>query len=198
MNLPLFVLDSPDVSAKIDRLAFKKDDTNEYMLDLVIMDFLDIAPECPVGYRPLAVHIVPYTVVDEEIIYYAFAKEGLPSIYVSFLIKQDDFVSHNPTDPMMSLCSSIVGKIVILLDQPHIDMKLDTKDFKFPATIKGEFVWAFEVKGDNNQVVDEMVAQLGTVMGRVAKEQVINGDILVNPLSNLIVTYKAEADDIVI
>lgn len=198
MNMPLFILDSPDVRVIIDRLGFKKDDTDEYMLDLSITDFLDIATECPVGFRPLAVHVVPYTMVEGEIFYYAFAKEGLPSIYVSFAISQDDFVQNKPLDPMMSVCSTIVGKIIRTLDQPLIDMKLDTAKFMFPATVKGEFVWAFEVQGDNHQVVDEMVAQLGTVMGRVAKEQIKNGDVEVNSLSNSIVNYTAPADDIVI
>ncbi|MCY1341553.1 hypothetical protein D9M69_275080 [compost metagenome] len=98
----------------------------------------------------------------------------------------------------MSLCSTVTGKIIRTLDQPLIDMSLDTKNFMFPAVIDGEFVWAMEVTGDSHQVIDEMVANLGSVLGRVGKDQIINGDVEVNRLSSTIAAYKDPGADIVI
>ncbi len=198
MNFPLYILDSPDVKKLLERHAFTKDDSDEYHLDSTVMDYLDVGEECPIGYRPVAVHVIPFTRIGDDIFYYAFAKDGLPSIYVSFQIWQDDFLTHKTDDPVMSFCSTVVGKIIRTLDNPLIDMSIDKENFMFPAVIDGEFCWAMEVKGDNHQVIDEMVEGLGTTTGRVSKEQIVNGDVEVNRLSNSIVGYKTDSDDIVI
>lgn len=196
MSQKLFVNKSDKVAKQIGRLAFRHDKDGLYQLDNYIMKYLDIQEECPEGYRPVAVHILPYTLVEDEIVYYAFNSLGAPTLYVSFQITPDDFVAASESDPYMSLCRSIVGKIVRTLDAPQIDIALDMSRFTFPAVIDGEFIWAMEVQGDDHHTVDELVAQLGTVLGRITKEQVLNKDIEVNALSAAAVRYKAPASDI--
>ncbi|MNZ58233.1 hypothetical protein D3C78_762360 [compost metagenome] len=175
----------------ITKYGFTQNSQGRYMLDDKFLDHCTVADDCPEGYRPVAVHIVPFTIVEGEIIHYAFNTAQAPAIYVSFLIDVDDFVNHRAGDELMSPCQSVIGKIIRTLDAPHIDLKLDVENFKFPAVIDGEFIWAMEVKGDDHHTVDELVAQLGTVLGRVTKEQVLNGDVVVNKLSKDVVEYKA-------
>lgn len=196
MSHKLFVRNTDKVTKQMGRLAFRQTPQGLYMLDAWLMEHLDIKDECPEGYRPVAVHILPYTMIDGEMVYYAFNSLGAPTLYVSFQITPQDFVAASETDPYMSLCRSIVGKIVRTLDAPHIDIALDMSRFLFPAVINGEFIWAMEVQGDDNHTVDELVAQLGTVLGRITKEQVLNKDIEVNTLSAAAIQYKAPVSDI--
>ncbi|MNW61909.1 hypothetical protein D3C74_400010 [compost metagenome] len=98
----------------------------------------------------------------------------------------------------MSVPRSVIGKIVRTLDAPHIDIELDMSRFMYPSVINGEFIWAMEVKGDDNHTVDELVAQLGTVLGRITKAQVLNKDIEVNALSLAAINYKAPVSDLTI
>lgn len=194
----LFVRDTPKVAKQMGRLAFRQTPKGLYQLDAFIMQHLDIQEECPQGYRPVAVHILPYTMVEDEHVYYAFNSLGAPTLYVSFQITPEDFVAASETDPYMSLPRSIVGKIVRTLDAPHIDIALDMERFGFPAVVNGEFIWAMEVQGDDNHTVDELVGQLGTVVGRITKEQVLNKDIEVNALSLAAIEYKAPKSDLTI
>lgn len=198
MSHKLYVRDTEKVAKQMGRLAFRTNPKGLYQLDAFIIQHLDIQEECPEGYRPVAVHIMPYTVEEEEIIYYAFNSLGAPTLYVSFQITPDDFVAASDTDPYMSLPRSIVGKIVRTLDAPQIDIALDMERFGFPAVVNGEFIWAMEVQGDDNHTVDELVGQLGTVLGRITKAQVLNKDIEVNTLSAAAVEYKAPKSDLTV
>lgn len=190
INLPLFVLDSDEVRKKMDNAGFKSTG-DDYAIDEFIMDYLDIDDECPEGHRPVAVHIVPYTVVDGENVYFGFAAPGAVAIYVSFPITQQDFVG-KADNPMMSFARTILGKIIRTLDQPHIDISINKDQFYFPAMVAGEPVWAVEVKGDNHHVVDELVAQLGTVLGRITHSGAMDSLEEINELSRRIINYKAE------
>lgn len=191
----LYVKDTPEVNALITRLGFKTDTQGLYKLDEPLFDYMEIAEEPLESYRPVAVHIVPYTLIDNKRFYYAFQAEKGATVYVSFTITPDDFVQASDTDPYMSLCRSVVGKIISVLDQEHIDLKIDMSTFLFPAVIDGEFVWAMEVKGDNNVVVDELVAQLGTVIGRVAHSELTDDTEGFNALSAAIVNYKEQTNE---
>lgn len=198
MTHKLFVRNSPKVTKQMGRLAFRTNPKGLYQLDAFIMQHMDIQETCPDGYRPVAVHILPYTMVEDEHVYYAFNSLGAPTLYVSFQITPEDFVAASETDPYMSLNRTIVGKIVRTLDAPHIDIALDMERFMFPSVVNGEFIWAMEVKGDDNHTVDELVAQLGTVIGRITKAQVLNKDIEVNALSLAALEYKAPASDLTV
>lgn len=193
VNLTLFVQKAKAVDKLMAKHAFTyTKDGSRYALDDIVMPYLHCAEDTPEGYRPVAIHIVPYTVVDGEIVYYAFNAQGKPTIYMSFLIRQDDFTAYQKDEAAMSFCQTLVGKIVRTFDQPNVDMKLDTDKFKFPAVIDGEFVWSVEVTGDDHHSVDEMVKQLGNVIGRVTNGQIDNGDIPVNDLSLKVVKYVAK------
>lgn len=193
-GLQLYIADTQEVRDGLTRFRFNWGAERQYMVDDWVMDFLDVASECPDGFRPVAVHIVPYTVVDGEIVYYAFSHPETTTLYVSLPIENTDFVGR-VDNPMMSFARTVVGKIIRTMDQPNINMNIDPKEFHFPAVIDGEYVWAVEVKGDNNFVVDEMVKQLGTVLGRITHSQVLADTDVVNTLSQKIVTYKRDNPD---
>jgi len=198
MGQKLFISSAERVTKLLNNLQFKTHKDGSYKLDDRIMEHLDIQEECPEDHRPVAVHILPYTVVEGEIIYYAFNSLGAPTLYVSFQITPEDFVSTDKTAPYLSFCRTIVGKIVRTLDAPAIDLNVDMSRFLFPAVIEGEFIWAMEVKGDDHHTVDELVGQLGTVLGRITRHQVLHDDIEVNALSKAAVKYKAPADNLTI
>lgn len=198
MTHKLYVRNTPKVTKQMGRLAFRQTPKGFYQLDAFILQHLDIQEECPEGYRPVAVHVLPYTMVDDEHIYYAFNSLGAPTLYVSFQITPDDFVETSKTDQMMSLPRTIIGKIVRTLDAPQIDIAIDMEHFMYPSVVDGEFIWAMEVKGDDNHTVDELVAQLGTVLGRVTKAQILNKDIEVNALSEAAIRYEAPASDLTV
>lgn len=191
-NLGLLIQKAKAVDDLLVKHAFTyTPDGERYALDDIVMPYLHCAEDVPEGYRQVAVHIVPYTVQDDEIIYYAFNSVGKPTIYMSFLIRQEDFTAYKKGEVNMSFCQTLVGKIVRTFDQPKIDMKLDTSTFKFPAVIDGEFIWSVEVTGDDHHAVDEMVKQLGNVIGRVTNGQIAGDDIPVNELSVKIAKYVA-------
>lgn len=190
MNRQLFVHDTDEVRSKMDRAGFQMSG-EDYVIDGFIMDHLDVADECPEGHRPVAVHIVPYTVVDGENVYFGFQAPEGTAIYVSWPIKQEDFVGKR-NNPMMSYARTIVGKIVRMLDQPHIHISLKTDQFYFPAMVAGEPVWAVNVQGDNHHVVDELVGQLGTVLGRITHAGAMESLDEINEMSKRIINYKAE------
>lgn len=196
MAQKLYMLNDQKVRDMITKYGFMQNSAGRYLLDDNFLDFCTVDDDCPEGYRPVAIHIVPYTLHEGEIIYYAFNSMGLPTIYVSFLLDVDDFCNHRPGDEVMSPCQSIVGKIIRTLDIPHIGLSLDVNEFKFPAVIDGEFIWVMEVKGDDHHTVDEMVAQLGSVLGRATSNQIVGDEVIVNHLSKAIVTYKTPAPDI--
>ena len=191
MSQKLYIENNQEVRDLITKYGFAQNAHGRYFLDEPFLDRAVVDEECPEGFRPVALHIVPYTIVEGEIIYYAFNSMGLPTIYVSFSITPDDFVNHKAGDELMSPCQSIVGKVIQTFDAPHIDLKVDIDKFKFPAVVDGEFVWAMEVQSADHHTVDELVAQLGSILGRVTKEQIINGDVEVNKLSKDVVAYKA-------
>lgn len=191
-NLGLLIQKAKAVDDLLVKHAFTyTPDGERYALDDIVMPYLHCAEDVPKGYRQVAIHIVPYTVQDDEIIYYAFNSVGKPTIYMSFLIRQEDFTAYKKGEVNMSFCQTLVGKIVRTFDQPKIDMKLDTSTFKFPAVIDGEFIWSVEVTGDDHHAVDEMVKQLGNVIGRVTNGQIAGDDIPVNELSVKVAKYVA-------
>lgn len=187
MNLSLFVKDTPVVTELINKINFEVSRDDSYRLDGEIMEHLDCDEQCPEGFRPVAVHILPFTKVDGKPVYYAFHGAQQPTLYVSFQITQEDFVAP-PGGRTMSLCRTIVGKIIRLFDQPHIGITINKDHFVFPSVINGEFVWAVEVQGDNHQVVDQMVAQLGTIIGRLKEDS----ETPLNGLSQRILAYLGE------
>ncbi|MNI44221.1 hypothetical protein D3C76_112740 [compost metagenome] len=189
MNLKLCIDTSQEARDLIDATAFSTYASGNYRLDHPIMEHLNCLAEEEEGWRPVAVHVMPFTVVDGKNVYYAFNSVQDPTLYVSFPIYQDDFVAPEG-EQMMSFCRTIIGKIVRTFDAPHIDLKLDMTKFLFPTTVKGEFVWAMEIRGENHQVVDELVGQLGSVLGRVALDDILSGTVQVNSLSFDAVTYK--------
>lgn len=180
--------------------AFKTDESGAYIMDDWAMERMDLVEgEIPEGFRPVAVHVVPYTVVDGKLVYYVFQTQSTPEVFVSFPIHQDDFVGKNADDQTMSLCRTIIGKVVQVFDQPHLEMTLDTDNFKFPAIINGEFVWTIEIKGEDNQSVDDLVAQFGTVIGRTTLDDIDNEVSLVGPFSKKVITpLKEKSNDITV
>lgn len=198
MGHKLFISSAERVTKLLNNLQFKTHKDGSYKLDDRIMEHLDIQHECPEDHRPVAVHILPYTTIEGELVYYAFNSLGAPTLYVSFQITPEDFISTDKTAPYLSFCRTVVGKIVQTMDAPAIDLKVDMSRFLFPAVIQGEFIWAVEVQGDDHHTVDELVGQLGTVLGRITKQQVLNGDIEVNALSKAAIQYKAPADNLTI
>lgn len=197
MNLQ--VLATPEVAALIDRIGFAHTENGLYTLDSTVLEYLNVSDEEIPEHRPVSIHIVPYTVVEEEIIFYAFESPKEPTIYVSFPIVQKDFIA-NPAsgEETMSLCKTVIGKILRTLTQPEVDIKFDFSTFKFPTVMSGEFVWAFELRGDNDHTVDEMVGRLGTIIGRVTKGQVVDGDIPTNPFSIAIADYKEPENNLTV
>lgn len=200
MNPKLIIEATTSVRMEMDLKAFKTDESGAYIMDDWVMCFMDLVEgEIPEGFRPVAVHVVPYTVVDGNFVYYVFQTQSTPEVFVSFPIQQDDFVGKNTADQTMSLCRTIVGKVVQVFDQPHLEITLDTDNFKFPAVINGEFVWTIEIKGDNNQSVDDLVAQLGTVIGRTTLDDIENETSLVGSFSKKVITpFKEKSNDITV
>ncbi len=201
----LYVLNVKKMADLLDSVAFTENTSGRYALDNLLMDELKdngqeldcftVSDEQPPLYRPLAVHVVPYTVIEGVRNYFVFeANQGAPTVYVSYVITPDDFIA-NDGEQMMSLAKTIIGKIISVFNQPHIGIELDTKNFQFPAVLQGEFVWAVEVKGENNFVVDELVKQLGTTYGRVTQATASEEAKEFNSLSKAIIEYKKEPVD---
>lgn len=197
MENVLIIKDNDETRKKVTDLAFKEDPiTGGYEIDNAIFDYLELVkPEdIQKGYRIAAIHLVPYTKVGEEIVYFAFASpSGAPTVYVSFPISDSDFVAKDTTEEELtfSFARTMIGKVVRVLDQPHIGMHFSTKEFKFPAVIDGEFFFAFEVQGENNIVVDELASNLGQVVGRVTQFQIASDEVDVNDYSKKVVNYRA-------
>lgn len=197
MNLQ--ILNSPEVNSIIDRIGFAHTKDGIYTLDATILEYLNIEVDLIPEHRPVSLHIVPYTIVEEEIIFYAFESPKEPTVYVSFPIVHKDFVA-NPAsgEEVMSLCKTMIAKVIRTLSQPEIDIKFDFSTFQFPAVLKGEFVWAFELRGDSDHAVDEMVGRLGAVLGRVTVGQATDGDIPLDAFSIEIASYKAPKSDLTV
>ncbi|MNP89109.1 hypothetical protein D3C85_15090 [compost metagenome] len=190
-NFPIFVVNTDEVRDGISQRGFNWNVSNIYHLDDWILDYLDIAEECPEGYRPLAIHIVPYSVIDGKVVYWAFATQSAPAVYISFRITQDDFIARDgENDRTVSIIKTIIGKIISTFNQPHLDMIMSPASFQFPAVINGEFVWAVEMKGDNNVDVDNLANQLGTVLGRVSQDDITSGVVEMDWLSSKVATYS--------
>lgn len=201
----LYVLDNPKMAQRLDTTGFSLNPDESYKLDRLLVDELEINGEpldCftvddeqPEHYRPVAIHVVPYTVVDGERYYFLFDAPSAPTVYVSFKITPDDFIAPEG-EQMMSLGKTLIGKVIKIFDQPHIDLKLSLDKFTFPAVLHGEFVWTLELQGDNNFVVDELAKQLGTVHGRIAHADALKDASALNTLSTAIVTYKKDDIDV--
>jgi len=191
MSTTLYVKNDAETTALMDRLAFTQDANNRYLVDEVILDRLDLAGERPDGYRPVAIHVVPYTKVDGQINYFVFDAQGQTVVYISFPIEKTDFIAHKHEDEVFSICQTLVGKIIRTFDQPHIDMTLDISRFMFPSVVNGEFVWAVEIAGDNVVVVDELVGHFGTVAWRIAQADMKTHPEWFNPLCNAIAQHEA-------
>jgi len=186
----LYINNTPEANALVEQLNFQHGHDGTYLLDSAVIDHLDVAQDAEEGHRPVAVHILPYTRINDEVYYYAFNTAGRPAIYVSFPLTSDDFVTSANQNDYFSLCRTVIGKIVTVFDQPHLDLKLDMRTFMFPSVVNGEFVWSVEVKGDDNVSVDALVAQMGTVIGRIAHRELIEDCEGFNALSAAIIGYK--------
>lgn len=201
----LFVLDDAKMAQLLDSVGFSQNSDETYILDRILTEEIDtngeqldcftVDDEQPPHYRPVAIHIVPYTVVEGERYYFIFDAKGAPTVYVSFQITPDDFIAPEG-EQMMSLAKTMIGKVINIFDQPHIDLNLNLDKFTFPAIITGEFVWTLELQGDNNFVVDELAKQLGTVHGRISHSDLLKDTASLNALSTAIVTYKKDDIDV--
>lgn len=124
----LFIENAQEVRDGMTMRRFNWDAKGAYHMDDWIMDHLDIAAECPDGFRPTTIHIVPYTVVDGQIVYCAFSGAQLTTVYSSLLIEPADFVARDEQkDRIMSFCKTVIGKIIRVLDQHHINLSVKTK-----------------------------------------------------------------------
>jgi hypothetical protein len=193
MSNKLFIENNQAVRDGMTLRRFNWDASGAYHMDEWIMDHLDIAEECPEGYRPATIHIVPYTIANGQIVYWAFSGAQLATVYSSLLIEPVDFVARDEQkDRTMSFCKTVIGKILRVLDQHHISLRVKTNQFHFPAVIDGEVVWAVEIKASTAEDEKNLIQQLGTPIGQMRAFEFDNPIVQFDSLSIKIVNYKKD------
>lgn len=193
MSHKLYILNDQKVRDMITKYGFMQNSAGRYLLDDTFLDFCTVDDDCPEGFRPATIHIVPYTVVNGQIVYWAFSGTQLATVYSSFLIEPADFVARDEQkDRTMSFCKTVIGKILRVLDQHHISLRVKTNQFHFPAVIDGEVVWAVEIKASTAEDEKNLIQQLGTPIGQMRAFEFDNPIVQFDSLSIKIVNYKKD------
>lgn len=195
--MKMVIADTQAVRDGMTQRAFNWSANGGFEIDDWIFDHLNLEETVSEGNRLFAIHIIPHQVIEGEIVYCAFHVEGgAPTIYVSLTVAQDDFILQDASvaENKFSFARTVFGKIIRTLDQPHIGLSLPAEEFLFPAIIDGEVLYSFEVRGDNNHDVDEILKNLGNLVGRVTKDQILDDQVDVNDLSKKIAAYRVATD----
>lgn len=175
----LYIRNTPDITERLANYV------NLSFMDLV--DDLEIADECPEGYRQVMLHILPLQKIDGGVFFTLFQCADAPRVYASRPLTVNDFLC-KPGEEFLNLGVSLLGMMT------HITRELDMKTFpiRFPDVIDGEFVWSFMVDGSDNQVTDEFIKSLAPVMGNVPFKELLADDTLISGLSKRLVELTAK------
>lgn len=194
MSAMLFIRKSDEIDGRLTAAQFQRNENGSYKVDAVEFEDLDVDTECPEGFRPVAVHIVPIRTIEGRKFYSIFkAKDAPPTLYVSLPIGPEDFLCESAENPTMSLAVTVVGKLAAMIKtvQSKFDITLSVGSFSYPKIINGEFIWPLVLEGDDYHVIDQWLETLGEVIGHAPAIELRDDPEGLNELSIAVLAHEA-------